>query len=217
MQELSADTPEATERLLAWETSAWSLEEKELPWMVCCMFHSQGLLTAFPISPSALRRFVGEVAAHMLPNPFHNWRHVFTVTHTAWRFLARSEALRAAMLPLDRLALLLSALVHDLEHPATTNAYLVANRSELAALSLDRSPLEQHHCRVGLRLLEATRLLADMAEPDRLTLRKELIEAARRPRRLWGSAPACGCGFSGPDLPAASTSGRSLCPPSPPL
>ena len=44
-----------------------------------------------------LRRFVGEVAAHMLPNPCHNWRHVFTVTHTAWRFLARSEALRAAM------------------------------------------------------------------------------------------------------------------------
>lgn len=56
-------------------------------------------------------------------NPFHNFRHCFTVAHTAWRFIAHSEHLQQRLETVDYLALLLAALSHDLEHPGTTNAF----------------------------------------------------------------------------------------------
>jgi hypothetical protein len=58
-------------------------------------------------------------------NPFHCFRHAFTVTQHVWLFLAdRSEgACCHALQELDCLALLLAAMCHDLEHPGTTNAF----------------------------------------------------------------------------------------------
>ena len=47
---------------------------------------------------------------------------VFTVTHTAWRFLALSPRLRELLHNTDRLALLISAICHDLDHPGTSCA-----------------------------------------------------------------------------------------------
>ena len=48
------------------------------------------------------------------------------MTHIAWLFLAESATLRTRLLTeSDWLALLLSALCHDLEHPGTTKCVLL--------------------------------------------------------------------------------------------
>ena len=67
--------------------------------------------------------------------------------------------------------------MHDVEHPGVSNAFLIATGSDLAAVSLERHCLEQHHCRVGLRLLAQCRLLAALPEGEARTLRGTLVSA----------------------------------------
>ena len=64
----------------------------------------------------AIRDFISEVRRRMPANPYHCWPHVADVTQAAYALAARSGVLRGMPDP-ERLALLLAALCHDLEHP----------------------------------------------------------------------------------------------------
>jgi hypothetical protein len=46
---------------------------------------------------------------------------------------------------IDRLALLLAAIAHDVDHPANTNQFEIDTLSDLALLHNDQSVLENHH------------------------------------------------------------------------
>ena len=63
--------------------------------------------------------------------------------------------LKEHLQPLDVLALLLAAAMHDHGHPGVTNAYLVHAQEELAVLYNDASVLEMHHLASSWRLLLA--------------------------------------------------------------
>lgn len=54
----------------------------------------------------------------------------------------------------DRLALLLSAIGHDLNHPGVSNFYLVNSRHNLAIRYNDISVLENYHAATLIQLLE---------------------------------------------------------------
>ena len=51
------------------------------------------------------------------------------------------------------LSLYLAAACHDYDHPGLNNDFLIKSQHPLAILHNDRSPLEQHHCSAGYRLL----------------------------------------------------------------
>jgi hypothetical protein len=111
--------------LESWSLDAWELEDAELQRLCSAALHSLGLLARFRISPTAFAGFVADVAAGYRDNPFHNWRHAFTVMHQCWLFLA-DDALGCHLLDdLECLTLLLAALCHDMGHPGTTNAFQV--------------------------------------------------------------------------------------------
>ena len=100
------------------------------------------------------------------------------MTHIAWLFLAESATLRTRLLTeADWLALLLSALCHDLEHPGTTNAFQVNTQSTLAIRYNDASVLESHHAACGWAALQRTRLLAQLPADDARTLRRTMVAA----------------------------------------
>lgn len=82
-------------------------------------------------------------------NPFHNFKHAFTVTHTAWRFLGHSPFLLSIFQSLDILAILLGGLTHDLDHNATNNAYHVNSQSALALQYNDRHCLVRGKSEMG--------------------------------------------------------------------
>ena len=88
-----------------------------------CMCRASGTRTQqleldqrLKISRGSVQSFVLSVRARMLDNPYHNWTHVADVTQTVYSLAAASGVLDR-LTHKQRLALLLAALCHDLEHP----------------------------------------------------------------------------------------------------
>ena len=160
---------------------------------------------ALGLRPEALEAVVAGAAAQMHDVPFHNFRHVFTVALTAWRLLAASAELRGRMPDLDRAALLLGGLLHDLDHPGTTNNWQCATLTPLARRYNDkrraparlpprrppeagrrpralracsaRSVLENHHSALAWELLDSSSLLEPLSRAQQGALRTLLVEA----------------------------------------
>ncbi len=57
-----------------------------------------------------------QVRGHYRDVPYHNFFHCVDVTHTTFRFI-RLAGGRARMAPAEKLALMVAALCHDLDHP----------------------------------------------------------------------------------------------------
>ena len=164
--------------LCSWALDAWELSDEELHRLFQAHLHALGMLRRFRISPTSLHAFSSDVASRMqASNPFHNWRHVFMVFHTAWLFLFHDRDLREKLEELDVLALLLSAICHDLGHPGTTNAFQINSGSQLALLYNDRSVLENHHASSTFGCLERCMLLEAMEARDYASLRKTVVTA----------------------------------------
>lgn len=80
--------------------------------------------------------------------------------------------------PIDLLALLIAALLHDLDHPGLNNAYQVAAGTELAQRYHDQSVLENHHIAIALSILssEAFSIFEGLSSSQFDHVRKILIE-----------------------------------------
>ena len=50
------------------------------------------------------------------PNPFHNLTHAVSVTHAAFTIVSTTQ-ISSLLRPLDKLALLVAAFCHDVDHP----------------------------------------------------------------------------------------------------
>ena len=68
--------------------------------------------------------------------------------------------------------------MHDVDHPGTTNQYLVATSSELALMYNDESVLENHHLAVAFKLLQLPEcdILAGLSAKQRTSFRKMVID-----------------------------------------
>ncbi|VEL32445.1 unnamed protein product, partial [Protopolystoma xenopodis] len=81
--------------------------------------------------------------------------------------------------PADEVATLIAAAVHDLDHPARTNPFLVNSRHALAILYNDIAVLESHHVCLAFQLTkrdERVNILQNISTDDYKTLRKFIID-----------------------------------------
>eukprot|EP00904_Undaria_pinnatifida_P009831 jgi/Undpi1/5979/HiC_scaffold_2.g01253.m1 len=99
-----------------------------------------------------LRSFVRGVEEKYHPNPFHNLTHAVSVTHAAFTIVSTTQ-ISSLLRPLDKLALLVAAFCHDVDHPGNNNAYEVNSLSPLALQHGDSSVLERHHVFVAYQIL----------------------------------------------------------------
>ena len=122
---------------------------------------------------SQLEDYVQAIAAMYPENPFHNFEHASHVALSVQKLLCRIEApeldwstpgLEAALSlhdhtygitsdPLIHFAVVLAALVHDVDHPGVPNSTLVLEKTSLAAVYKNKSVAEQNSVDLAWDLL----------------------------------------------------------------
>ncbi|PSN33873.1 cAMP-specific 3' [Blattella germanica] len=141
-------------------------------------FQSRELLKTFLIPPKTFITFMMTLEDHYVKdNPFHNSMHAADVTQST-HVLLNTPALESVFTPLEIMAALFAATIHDVDHPGLTNQFLINSSSELALMYNDESVLENHHLAVAFKLLqnEGCDILVNLGKKQRQTLRKMVID-----------------------------------------
>jgi len=119
-----------------------------------------------------IRTLVDFVEMKMGNKPFHNFRHVSTVLHFAFALLTLGdgEAVFGESFRKYIYSILLSILLHDLEHPGNNNDFEVKIKSEIATKYNNESVLENHSLHVGMEKIIELNLLPKLGlAPDEVT------------------------------------------------
>jgi cAMP-specific phosphodiesterase len=128
------------------------LTKRALTDYTAAVFAREGTAARLGIDPGRLRTFIARVGRHYRDNPYHNFHHAAdTVNTMAW--MITRPVLRRELPLHTRLLLLLTALVHDVEHPGHNNAYEVQIDSPLARKYANEAVLEAHSRDVSFALL----------------------------------------------------------------
>lgn len=127
------------------------------------------------IDENRLLKFVDRAGSQYTDNPYHNIYHACQVLHTTYIILDECE-LFECFNPIILFATLISAFVHDIDHPGTTNKFEIEHNTILANMYHDNSHessiLEKHHCRIYKNIIDEINLLEYMNNNDE----KELFE-----------------------------------------
>ena len=115
-------------------------------------FDHLNLISTLHLSVPHLQTFLLSIRAHYRVNPYHNWYHGFHVFQFGFYMLTTTR-LQQLLTPLDQLALLVSCLCHDVDHPGTTNDFQIAIDSGLARIHNEVAVLENHHAFMTCEIL----------------------------------------------------------------
>ncbi|OMJ92118.1 hypothetical protein SteCoe_5224 [Stentor coeruleus] len=110
-------------------------------------------------------------------NPYHNACHAADVLHTQMFFILQSDIIKS-LTEIDIVASIISALGHDVGHPALTNRFLVNNRDKIAIRYNDASVLESMHTAKTFKLLsiQDSNIFKNLSTEDWIRTRKIIIE-----------------------------------------
>jgi hypothetical protein len=127
-----------------------------------------------------LLAYISVVSNNYRDNPFHNFGHACTVLHCCFIFIGDIDS--SLLAPMDRLGLLLSAIVHDVNHPGHANSFEKLIQSPLAIRYNNNSILERHHIAVCFALMrppqaDFTRHLGSAATVSLKKLMRSCIES----------------------------------------
>jgi len=112
-----------------------------------------GLVAKFRLSKYRLVTFLRRVQdGYKADNPYHNSVHALDVLLNTNYFI-RKKLVDDLITPLDRLAALVAASIHDLGHPGVNNQFLQQTKHEYAVTYNDQSILESHHVASAWQLL----------------------------------------------------------------
>lgn len=82
--------------------------------------------------------------------------------------------------PLEKAAILIACLCHDIQHPGRTNTHLINKRDPLAVLYNDQAILENHHASVTFRLTMSSSsvdIFAKLSDRDFHYIRSKIIDS----------------------------------------
>nr|XP_022917603.1 cAMP-specific 3',5'-cyclic phosphodiesterase isoform X3 [Onthophagus taurus] len=165
-----------------WGIDIFKIEElsngRPLTCVAYTTFTSRDLLKQLMIPPKTFVTFMMTLEDHYVKdNPFHNSMHAADVTQST-HVLLNTPALESVFTPLEIMAALFAACIHDVDHPGLTNQFLINSSSELALMYNDESVLENHHLAVAFKLLQndGCDIFCNMAKKQRQTVRKMVID-----------------------------------------
>ncbi|KAG1677360.1 hypothetical protein FOA52_010739 [Chlamydomonas sp. UWO 241] len=169
-------------------------------------FKDMNLVEKLDLPEDKLRSFLADVEAHYpASNQYHNNLHVADVTQGILAVLSSDNTARQ-LTDLEILAMLIAALIHDVNHPGVNNSFLVQQGTEEAMLYNDMSVNEHGHISLGFRLLHKpeNNFLCSMTDADYRVVRRLVIEL------VLGTDMACHQGLLATFATSASILGSDL-------
>jgi dual 3',5'-cyclic-AMP and -GMP phosphodiesterase 11 len=130
--------------LIDFKFSDFSLDDDNTLCATTRMFIELDLINKFHIPYEVFLRWMLSVKKNYRAVAYHNWRHAFNVTQTMFTMVAKSQRMKSVLGDLERLALIVGALCHDLDHRGTNNQFQIKIMSPLAQL-YSTSVMERHH------------------------------------------------------------------------
>ncbi|XP_076105503.1 high affinity cAMP-specific and IBMX-insensitive 3',5'-cyclic phosphodiesterase 8B-like isoform X6 [Mytilus galloprovincialis] len=138
-----------------------------------------GICDFFQVEESVIANWLKLVEGrYHSTNTYHNSTHAADVMHASAYFLER-ERNKAVFDQMDEIACLIAAIVHDLDHPGRTNAFLVNEKNQLAILYNDQAVLENHHSALAFQLTwkdDSVNIFKNLETDDYKILRQNIID-----------------------------------------
>jgi hypothetical protein len=130
---------------IVWSLNPFELDDTFRVAAVMQMFDALGLIKRFCVPRNKLTAFVIKCRDSYRPeNAFHNWCHAWSVTHCAYMIMTSTQVHRFLQAN-EILSILISCLVHDIDHPGVNSDYLIKTGSALALKFPYRNVLEHMH------------------------------------------------------------------------
>jgi 3',5'-cyclic-nucleotide phosphodiesterase/cAMP-specific phosphodiesterase 4 len=142
------------------------------------IFSHLDLLETFSINEFNLSEFLrGIESMYSRNNYYHSNIHGADVTNSVLFLLQNGLLMRGALAEIEILALIVSAICHDVAHPGVNNAYLVATQDKLAMKYNDNSVLENMHAAMTFRVLQRpnSNIVGTLVHDDWVTFRKFVV------------------------------------------
>ncbi|XP_048337777.1 high affinity cAMP-specific and IBMX-insensitive 3',5'-cyclic phosphodiesterase 8A isoform X2 [Sphaerodactylus townsendi] len=166
-----------------WDFNIFELEaathKRPLVYLGLKMFARFGICEFLNCSELTLRSWLQIIEANYhSSNSYHNSTHAADVLHATAYFLSK-ERVKQTLEPMDEVAALLAATVHDVDHPGRTNSFLCNAGSELAILYNDTAVLESHHAALAFQLTtrdDKCNIFKNMERNEYRTLRQAIID-----------------------------------------
>eukprot|EP01062_Namystynia_karyoxenos_P082094 TRINITY_DN917_c0_g4_i3.p1 TRINITY_DN917_c0_g4~~TRINITY_DN917_c0_g4_i3.p1 ORF type:complete len:702 (+),score=252.51 TRINITY_DN917_c0_g4_i3:2145-4250(+) len=144
------------------------------------LFKDLGFIDKFGVPESNLYRFLVAARSKYRAVPYHNFCHAADVTQTAYCFLRYAGVLQM-LGPLSSFVLLLTAVVHDIDHMGVNNSFHFKAETPMAILSNttgSTSVLEVHHCNLTIEILSNPEydVFCGLGAGDKKTAYKSMID-----------------------------------------
>ncbi|KAG9488135.1 hypothetical protein GDO78_007760 [Eleutherodactylus coqui] len=181
------DVPPGIAQLLddedSWDFNIFELEavthKRPLVYLGLKIFACFGVCEFLNCTEATLRSWLQVIEANYhASNSYHNSTHAADVLHATAYFLQK-ENVKASLDQLDKVAALIAATVHDIDHPGRTNSFLCNAGSELALLYNDTAVLESHHSALAFQLTAKEgkcNVFKNMDRTQYRTLRQAIID-----------------------------------------
>jgi len=149
-----------------------------LSWVAMLLFKRNKLLEEFNISESVMSNYLRAVEVLYRPeNPYHNNIHAADVTWS-FHYMLHASGLIPQLSKLELFSCILAAVIHDCDHPALSNSFLVQTQHPIALTYNDSSVLENYHCYCGFRAAmsnSSCNIFKSFSRTDMAQLRKIVI------------------------------------------
>eukprot|EP00128_Syssomonas_multiformis_P005224 Colp12_sorted_trinity150504_noHs@22401 len=152
---------------------------RPLSQLAFALFEQNGLIQLFNIDTVKFENFLTQIEnGYHARNPYHNAIHAADVLQFSFYLSSRPE-LKETLTAADILALLVSSIIHDFDHPGKNNAFLINTSDPLAVFYNDKSVLENHHCAAGFMIMkkEECNIFSNVTREQYRELRDAIVTA----------------------------------------
>ena len=151
--------------------------------LLCHMFSAActplSLCPTLHVDPTKLHRFILRCEHHYRQVPYHNFFHAFDVTQTMFMNIMRGQLLNSVLTAQEVFTLLLTCIVHDIDHMGLNSTFHTKAETPLGVLTSltgSKSALEVHHATIAIELITEEKLLDDMDKKDRSAILRSMVD-----------------------------------------